>query len=366
MIKILFCANTLCIGGIEKSLINLLNNIDYNKYKIDLVLENKSGELLDKVPKNVNIIEYKVHKLKFKPLQKLLNYKNQILWKIKKKNKYDCAICYATYSYPANKLSQMSSKNTVLFIHSDYTKIYNKTDLKTFFDTRLINEFKKIIFVSNEAKENLLKYYPNIVEKTEVINNIIDIETIKTLSKEKPTIKFDKNDINLLFVGRLDETSKNITTQLKLIENLKNEFNNIKLYLLGDGPDKELYTKYIKQNKLENNIIFLGQKLNPYPYILQADYILLTSNYEGYPVIFNEATVLKKDIISTIKISDEYMEIGKNFGYLISSNYNETIKDIKKILKNKEHKNININLNKINKNRLEKLEIIFKGETNEK
>lgn len=365
MKRILFCANSLCIGGIEKSLINLLNNLDYKKYKVDLLLESLNGELIDKVPKKVNIIEYKVYNFKFKLFQKILNYANQILWKLKNKNKYDCAICYATYSYAANKISRISSKNTVLFIHSDYTKIYNKIDLQTFFDTRSINQFKKIIFVSNESRDNLIKFYPDIVDKSEVINNIIDIDNIKSLSKEKINNKFDKNDINLLFIGRLEENSKNIITQLKLIKDLKNNLKNIKLYLVGDGPNKEDYIRYIKDNKLEDYIIFLGQKLNPYPYILQADYILLTSNYEGYPVIFNEAIVLKKDIISTIKISDDYCEVGKNFGYLISPNYKETLKEIEKILKNKEHKNINININKINKERLEKLENIFNGVKNE-
>ena len=232
MKKILFCANSLCVGGIEKSLINLLKKINYEKFQVDLMLESKSGELLEQVPKNVNIIEYKVYNLKNKLLQKLLNYINQLKWTIKNKNKYDTSVCYATYSYAANKVTHISSKNTILFIHSDYTKLYNENELKNFFDTRNINEFNKIIFVSNESKENLLRYYPNIVDKCKVINNIIDINNIKEKSKKKCDIEYDKNYINLLFVGRLDEESKNILYQLELIKNLKSTFNNIKLYIL--------------------------------------------------------------------------------------------------------------------------------------
>lgn len=356
MKRILFCANSLIIGGIEKSLINLLKQIDYKQYKVDLMLESKSGELLEQVPKNINVIEYKVHNLKNKPLQKILNYINQLKWTIKNKNKYDTSICYATYSYPANKIALISSKNNILFVHSDYTQLYNEQELKTFFDTRNINKFNKIIFVSNESKENLLKYYPNIVNKSQVINNIIDIKEIKEKSKEYKA-NFNKENINLIFVGRLEEESKNILFMLEQINILKNKYQNIKLYIIGDGKDKPIYTKYIKENKLEKYIELLGQTKNPYPYIKDCDYLLLTSYYEGYPVVFNESIVLKKDVISTIKRSDEYTQIGNNFGFLITKeNYTA---EIGNILKNKLHNNNKIDIEKINKKRIEEINKIL-------
>lgn len=362
MKKILFCANSLCIGGIEKSLINLLKKIDYEKFQVDLMLETKSGELLEQVPENVNIIEYKVYNLKNKIFQKFLNYINQLKWTIKCKNKYDTSICYATYSYAANKVARISSKNNILFIHSDYTKLYNEIELKNFFDTRNINEFNKIIFVSNESKENLLKYYPNIVNKSKVINNIIDIDNIREQSKKKCDIKFDKSCINLLFVGRLEEDSKNILYQLELIKELKSTFNNIKLYIIGDGKDKEQYISFIKNNNLEKEVLLLGQKTNPYPYIKECDYLLLTSNYEGYPVIFNEGIVLKKNIISTIKISDDYTEIGNNFGFLMPKKLDESIKSISNIIKNKLDNTNKIDIEKINNKRIKKIEELFNEE----
>ena len=362
MKKILFCANSLCIGGIEKSLINLLRKINYDKFQVDLMLESKSGELLELVPENVNIIEYKVYNFKNKILQKVLNYINQLNWAFKNKNKYDTSVCYTTYSYAANKVAHISSKNTILFVHSDYTKLYNENELKNFFDTRNINEFKKIIFVSNESKENLLRYYPNIVDKCKVINNIIDINNIREQSKKECGIEFDKNCINLLFVGRLEEESKNILYQLELIKELKSTFNNLKLYIIGDGKDKEQYITYIKNNSLEKEVVLLGQKTNPYPYIKGCDYLLLTSNYEGYPVIFNEGIVLNKNIISTIKISDDYTEIGNNFGFLIPKNLDETIKSISNIINNKLDNTNKIDIEKINNKRIKKIEELFNEE----
>lgn len=352
--NILISANTLCIGGIEKSLINLLKNIDLKKYNIDLILEHATGELLNEVPTNINILEYKPYNLKIKLIQKILNLLKQTRYKLTLKNVYDISICYATYSYPDNFITRLASKNRILFVHSDYTKLYNETELLEFFNTRHINEFNKIVFVSNESKNNLIKYYPNIVDKSIVINNIIDIEKIKKLSEEKIENVFNKKDINLLFVGRLEESSKNIMFQLSKIKELKKIFKNIRLYILGNGPDKEKYIKYIDDNKLNDNIIMLGQKSNPYPYIKKCDYLLITSNYEGYPVIFNEAITLKKDIISTIKISDNYTCIGDNFGFLISKD--NFVLEIQKILNNKLHNNDKINIEDINNKRIKDIE----------
>ncbi len=360
--NVLICSYSLCIGGIEKSLINLLKNINYDKYNIDLILEQASGELIDEVPSKVNIMEYKPFKLKIKLIRKSLNYLKQLKYRILLKNTYDASICFATYSYPSNLLTRLASKNTILYIHSDYTKIYDEEKLKNFFDTRNINDFKHIIFVSNESKNNLIKYYPNIVNKSKVINNLIDINDILEKSKDDIKLPYNKKDINLLFVGRLEEESKNILYQLEIINDLKNKYNNIKLYIIGDGKDRELYENYIKSNNLENYVKLLGSKINPYPYIKKCDYILLTSNYEGYPVIFNESIVLKKDIISTIEISDEYTHIGKNFGFLLSKKKQNFIKSIEDILDNKLTKKINIDMDKINKKRLKELEMILDEE----
>ena len=345
--NILICANTLEYGGIEKSLVTLLNNINYNKYNIDLVLEKIQGDLIKDINKNVNILEVKVSTNKIKILRKIINYTRKLLFKIKHNN-YDASICYATYSYSANKLARISSNNKILFIHSDYTLLYNNKELKNFYDTRYINEFNKI--------------YPNIKNKSYVINNLIDYENILKLSKENIDIKLNKDNINLLFVGRLDETSKNIMLQLELINKLKNKYKNIRLYIIGDGIDKDKYINYIKENKLEKFIKLLGYIKNPYPYIQECNYIILTSFYEGFPVIFNEALVLKKCVLSTLKLSDDIINIGDNFGILVSNKINTLTREIEEIIKNKKENIININIEQINEKRIKRIEELLDKE----
>ena len=336
------------------SLINLLNNFNYKKYNVDLYLEEDKKFLKQKLPKNVNIKEYKV--LKRKIVHKIQNFLNQIIFKIKYYNKYDCAILYSIYSYAGNFVVRNASKKRILYIHSDYTKTLSDNDFREFFVSRHIYDFNNIVFVSNESKNNFLKYYPSLVTKSIVINNQIDYLTIEEKGKEKISLKINKKDINLIFVGRLEDKIKKVSLQLKLINDLRKEIPNIKLYIVGDGIDKNAYELYTKDNALEDNVIFLGEKNNPYPYIKKCDYLLLTSVYERFPVIFMESLVLKTNIISTLKISDELFSLGDNFGFLISKQYNKMKEEIKKILLNNKSNMKKFDFEKINKKRIEKLE----------
>ena len=158
MKKLLFCAYDLNIGGIETALLNLLNNMDYTKYEITLILESKSGVLYDKINKNVIVKEYKVSTSKNIFIRKIKNFTKRVLWILKNYHKYDFSCCYATYSMPCNVLGYYGSKNNCMFIHSNYIYIYpNEKDLRGFFDIRRINKFRKVVFVAKEAKDDLTK-----------------------------------------------------------------------------------------------------------------------------------------------------------------------------------------------------------------
>ena len=110
-----------------------------------------------------------------------------------------------------------------------------------------------------------------------------------------------------------------------------------------------------------NNIKMLGSKINPYPYIKEANYIILTSDYEGFPVIYNEAIVLNKKIITTVSVSDEFISIKDRFGYIIDKDINKMKKDIENILKNDKLEMEKVDFSKLNDNRINKLESIIEG-----
>ena len=350
--KLLFAAYSLDLGGIEKALVNLLNRIDYKKYDVTLVLEKKEGIFLKEVNSNVEILELKVSNSKNIIFRKLINFIRKYKFKKNYQNKFDFSCCYATYSYSSAKLALIASENNSLYIHSNYTNIYNDKDFYKFFNSRNIDKFKRLIFVSNEAKKDFVKKYNEYKDKSIVINNFIDVEDIKKKSSEKIEIgkKFKKL---FVFVGRLDESSKKITRQIKLIKNLE----DTELWIIGDGKDREKLEREVFKNYLEDRITFLGSRENPYPYIKKSDYVILTSDYEGFPVIYLEAITLGKKIITTINTSDDQIKID-DYAYIVSKGENKMLEEVKEIIKSRK-KVEEINLEKIQKDRMKQLEKIF-------
>ena len=352
--RLLFTDVNLEIGGIEKAQINLLDNINYNKYKVDLILEEKKGTLLSKVNKNVLIKELKVSNNKNKIIRKSINLTRKLIFKILEYKNYDFSCCYTTYSYSSNKLALIASSNNSLYIHSDYKYVYkNKDDFRKFFDTRKVNEFKRIIFVSNESKNSFLEEYNELKDKCVVINNFIDTKDIISKSHEKIELKKNKNKKLFVFVGRLDDSSK----KLKRAINLVKEISSIELLIVGDGPDRKMYEDFTKKCKVENRVTFVGSKENPYPYMNEADYVILTSDYEGFPVTYLEAITLNKNIITTIETSDESIDM-KDIAYIIPKEEKEMVKSVKEILKENSKKK-NINIDKIQKNKIKIFEELF-------
>ena len=351
--RLLFTAYSLDIGGIETSLINLLDRINYDKYDVVVILEKKQGVLLKRVNKKVSLIEYKVSNNKNIIIRKCKNYFNRIKYLIFNYHTYDFSCCYATYSYAGNILTRISSINNSIYVHSNYKYLYNEDEFKNFFDSRSIDEFKNIIFVSNESKNDFLKTYPQLINKTKVFNNFVDISKIKTLSVEKIDETKPKGKKLLVFVGRLDDTSKKVSR----IINIAEKIDDIAVWIIGNGPDKEMYEQEVKEKKLDDKIKLLGMKSNPYPYMDLADYLILTSDYEGFPVVYLEGIVLNKKIITTIDVSDDYIKMNE-YASIISKDNNQMIKQIKSILK--EDKNIKeMDLEKIQNKRIKELEKIF-------
>ena len=353
MKKLLFISKNLEIGGMEKALVILLNNL-VEKYDITLILEEKTGPFLNDLNKSIKVSEYSLAKDKLVLIRRLKNLIHKTIWKLKNKNKYDFACNYATYSLIGSYLARVASCNSALYVHSNYYEAFNKNAdaYKNFFDSLSINDFKNIIFVSNESKNSFDLIYSNLKDRTCVINNLIDYEYIKAKSLEKVNLPFKKDKINLLFVGRLDNDSKNFRRMLKSMHLAIKKNPQLNLYIIGDGKDKKLCEDLTCQYNLQNNVFMLGAIKDPYQYFYGSDAILLTSNYEGFPVVLVEALVLNVPIISTISVSDTEIDLQD---YILKIPFDE--KEIAKTLANYKKKKVNYNLDfaKINQKRIEKL-----------
>ena len=353
--ELLFSINDLRVGGIETAIINLLNNIDHKKYNVTLVMEEKTGVLLKNVNKNVKVQELKVSNNKNVIIRKGINFIRKLNFSILNYHKFDFSCCYATYSLSANKIALTASKNNSIYVHSNYRYIYkDKTEFKNFFNCRNISSFRRIIFVANEAEKDFIKIYPELKNKCLVLNNFIDPDKILKLSTEKISETHPKNKKLFVFIGRLDDSSKKVSRAINLLKSL----SDVNLLIVGDGPDRKMYEDLVTKNDLSKRVTFVGQKTNPYPYIKLADYIILTSDYEGFPVTYLEAITLHKRILTTIDVSDESINIGKDYATIISMDEKEILKDVQKELSSP-RKIKDIDIKKIQEERLEKLENIF-------
>ena len=355
--RLLFTAHSLNVGGIETALINLVNRINLEKYQVDILLEKKEGIFLDKVKEEITVREFKVYNNKNVIIRKILNLSKRLIYTTTDYHTYDFSCCYATYSLSGSKLSKIASINNSIYIHSNYEQIYAKEkEFREFFDNRDIRNFKHIIFVSNQAKDSFLKYYKDEKEKCLVLNNFINTKEIEEKKKVKIEEKKPKDKTLLMFIGRLDDTSKKLGRAIHLIKDIK----KTELWIIGDGKDKDKYQEMVKKEKLENRIKFLGAKKNPYPYMDIADYIILTSDYEGFPVTYLEAITLQKPLITTIDVSDDKINIGKDYASIISMEEEKMVSQVKEILKeNKKPKKIDIE--KIQSTRMDDFEKLFDG-----
>lgn len=334
MKKLFFAAHSLDIGGIETALVTLLNELSKRGYEITLGLEKKKGIFLNEINSNVNILEYNPSEVKFTPIRKLINLSKRIKFILLYKNKFDFSASFATYSLPAGFMATVASKNSALWVHADYLSLFHG-DLKKveqFFISINEEKYKNIIFVSNEAKMSFLKAFPQENDKCIVCNNAINYEKIKEESEEQIEEKRDTRVVTFLNVGRHDERQKKLTRLIEVCERLKQEGEKFRVFMIGDGKDNKFYRELVKDKNLNDEVIFLGRKKNPYPYFKISDCEILTSDYEGYPVVFVEAFVLGLPIITT-DVSDSKEEIDGKYGYVTKKDKEDIYKTMKKFIK---------------------------------
>ena len=333
MKKILLAAKDLRIGGIEKSMINLINYLKENGYDITLVLEERRGKMVKNLKPDVKIILFKPSSIKFVLLRKMINFLKQLKFRIKYKNKFDVSISYATYSKPDSFVTRIASKNSILWCHADYLAL-NKGNIqatKVFFEDIYYDEFSKLVFVSKTARDNFMDLFPG-VKNVFYCNNFIDSSRIFELAKEKIHIRYNQEITTFLNVSRHEETQKKLSRIIKAASLLKRENYKFRVIFVGSGKDTQKYKYLAEKYNVTNNIIFEGSQDNPYPYYKISDCTILSSDYEGYPVAFLESFLFDKPVITT-DVSD-YKEIQAGKGIVTSKSTKGLYKAMKEFLNN--------------------------------
>ena len=338
MKKILFGITSLTIGGAERVLVDLANRLS-EEYSITILTIYGKGELRSQLNKKVKVIS--LYDMAFKDYNKLdrIAISLDLIFKIKPLKGYDIYVSFLEgpitrlFSKKIEKNSDTNIKR-IAWVHNDISKVFGKNlkaKIKMKIDKRIYEKYDEIVFVSNENKEDFEKTYGKLKNnKTSVIRNYINYQSVLGKSEQEPEVKFDDNCINLVSVCRLVE-QKALDRFIKIHSMLEKDGIHSKVYIVGDGPNKSILKKTIEKYNEKENFFLLGQKENPYPYIKNADYFCLLSYYEGYGMVIDEAKILNKKIIITNTAAKEGIA---NFdqSYVLENNEKGIYEGLKKIL----------------------------------
>lgn len=371
MKKIAIVTRKIIAGGIEKALISMLETMDTNKVEVTLFVMSKGGEFEKFIPPWVKIkclygeekttkekIINKIKKLELIEALKIGVYsikafncksgfeQEMILSKIlqKQMEEFDLAIAYhVPASFPVIYVANyLKAKRKVAWIHSD-VEIYKK-ELEVYID--YYKTFNKIYCVSEYGRVKFNTQYPYLKDKTEVFYNIINTDEIKRLAEEGKSFEDKFDGIRILTVGRLTK-EKGYDILPDIVSNIINRGFNIRWYVIGDGEEKTGLLKSILENNLEDILLLLGTKDNPYPFFKDCDIYVQPSRHEGYCITLGEAKRFNKPIVTTNFVG-AFEQIDNNKTGLIVNFDKQEIEDtVIKIIEDEELRNdIVSNLNK--------------------
>lgn len=334
MKKILIIHESLNIGGAETLLTNILPHLDSSEYEIDLLILHKGGVLTKLLPSNIKVNYYFSNIFKYYLWKILIRFGIFINYYHIQTNKYDCILSFM--EGPASVVHKQilkGGKRNVTWIHTDFKN--NHWSLKYFHNIKTEYEYyskmNKIIFVSEAAKRNFDLVYKINESNKKVLTNSVDKNVIRNKSN---LIKLKKEKFTICNVGRL-EPPKRQDRIIYIAKYLKEKGYDFHFWIVGAGKEEQTLQTLIKNNNVENNVFLLGYKSNPYPYIKNSDVFLLTSDYEGYPMVLCEALCLGMPIIST-KVTGAEEMLSNNIGILCNKKEDEIANSIIELYLNDE------------------------------
>ncbi len=317
------------LSGLEKVAIEYLEGLTQLGYQVDLIIDfdaGKDGNTLEyAIPKNVDFQYIRAEKIYkfvyfFRVLAKKYKFFKIFLYgfivlfdfyfyhtKIKKilQNKqYDFTISFSHFS--PSYLTQFKPTKHIIWLHSSVEHFFGgvKRLFKNSYGKKL-NKFDYIITTANEMKGQLKLFYPELPEeKIKMIYNPFNFDDITKKSNIKDDLSRAErlllNSNYICSVARLDEEQKDFTTLIlaysKLYFDKKIED---KLYIIGDGPSKGVLKNLVKSNSLEKQVLFLGEKINPFVWVKNAKLFVLSSKFEGFGLILVDAMAVNTFVISS-------------------------------------------------------------------
>lgn len=346
MKKILIVNNNMHIGGVQKSLLNLLNEI-HRDYDITLLLFYKGGELLEQIPNDIRIIapsrsfrywgmtkhdtksiSDKIGRAFWAALTRIFGRKFsfKLIQPLQKKIKnFDTAVSYLhsgenhMFYGGCNEfvLNCTEAKQKITFLHCDYEKIHADSE----YNTKIYEQFDKIAACSKGCKDSFINLLPQFRNKTLVVENCHNYKEIQALAESEAAVLPDDKP-NIVTVARLGK-EKGVLRAIRAVSKI-GRTDKFRYYIIGNGTEFEQAKALIDELKLSKTVFLLGERKNPYGYIKAADWLLIPSYSEAAPMVIGEAACLGTPILSTKTSSSDEMILESGFG-LVCENSEEGI-----------------------------------------
>lgn len=328
--KILFIMPSMFIGGAERSLLGLLEHMDYNKVDVSVFLYRHEGEFLPFIPPQVELLPpmeaYATFDVPIKPLllsKKMVFGAARLLSKLMLRlhcltsgeergvwmsmqytarflqpllpripGQYDLAVMFLGVA--DTLINKVDAKVKLTWCHTDYDTLFpsRKMDLETY------GKVDGIVGVSEDCARKIRSFYPELAGKVLTVENVLAAELIRRQSGESVGDMPQDGSIRLLSIGRYCE-AKNFDNVPDICRRIRETGLDVKWYLIGFGGDEALIRERIAQAGMEDHVILLGKRDNPYPYIAGCDLYVQPSRYEGKCVTVREAQILEKSVVIT-------------------------------------------------------------------
>ena len=354
--RICIIATRLFTGGFTTSMINMIDELEKHDIDVDLLfLEPEKNE----IECNFNVVDINTYnRLKKDIISKIQSYLIRYkLHNIDKKLKDDTlavkrvqyAIIYRVLTYmPKIDLTgydsvisweeltcnyflayNVKAKKKIGYVHPDY--VLSKFSKEV--DEPVFKKLDKIVSVSNGTLETIKRVFPKMEEKMIYIPNVNNVEKIRAKANENIET-FEKSAFDIVTVCRLSIYHKGLDRLLRIAKRLEEDKIKYNWYIVGEGAGRKEMEEYITANDIQN-VHLVGNRENPYPYMKKADLFALQSNYEGRPVVVDEAIIIGTPVLVT-NFESAKEQVKEEYGYVIEMDEEKIYNKIKDIITNPE------------------------------
>ena len=361
MKKILFVIYALNNGGAERSLVNLLTEIDFTKYEVDLLLFAREGMFLVQVPDSVNIVQgpkvlealytqkkeqknikFEVYKymativshicekgLQAQNAYRWIKFYSKITPKLKKK--YDLAIAYISRDIMYYVDEKVNADKKMVFIHNDYRAAGHPKK----YDTPYFERMNTLATISDTCTEVLREEFPSMKNKIVNVPNIVSSKVIRKRAENNVPIEFENEKVlKIVSIGRLNE-QKGFDWAIHAAKILKDQGIKFKWLIIGNGELQGTLNKLIESTDTGKYTYLIGPRENPYIYMKSADIVVQSSRWEGKSVVLDEAKIIGTPIVTTNYPTANDQILDEEEGLIVAMNPEGIADGVKRLVEDK-------------------------------